>query len=151
MPEAPRVLVPRGRLVAFPILLLSLLAGCLEAPQAEPRTQASPDPVEARMREYLKTEYPRADAVEWDAFRVVSVENRTVGDVPLVVVVAVINAEGKEAVAYFDARDLRFLGDRPPSYPEATGSNRRTRRPRGARWSGRWRRRSGTRRASRST
>ena len=112
----------RGRPVAL-LLLLPLLAGCLDAPQAEPRAQAGTvDPVEARMRAYLKDEYPRADAVEWDAVRVVSVENRSVGDVPLVVVLAVINEEGKEAVAYFDARDLRFLGDRPPSYAEATGS-----------------------------
>lgn len=111
----------RGRPVVS-LFLLPLLAGCLDAPQAEPRAQAGADPIEARMQEYLRTEYPRADAVDWDAFRVVSVENRSVGDVPLVVVVAVVNAEGKEAVAYFDARDLRFLGDRPPSYAEATGS-----------------------------
>ena len=115
----------RARLVAL-LLLLSPLAGCAEAPQPAPRVEPEPpavdDPIDARMRAFLRDEYPRADAVEWDAYRIVRVENSTVGDVEVLLVVALVTREGKEAYAWFDARDLRYLGDRPPTYAEVTGS-----------------------------
>ena len=108
------------------LLLAPPLAGCLDAPVSPPASTAPgrtfADPLEARMAAYLRDEYPRADAVEWDAFRILDVQNETVGDVPLVRVVAVVTREGKEAVAWFDARDLRFVADLPPTYAQASGS-----------------------------
>lgn len=111
----------RGCSAAVAIALLLLIPGCMSAVTPGAAILQQSTSWDARMRTFLKAEYARPDMVQDDAVHIVSEGDQTVGDVPVHVVVATVNHDGKEAVAFFDASSGRYISSFPPDYYRASG------------------------------